>query len=62
MAVWGNDGKNPHGVFGGQKQGRKNPAKIQVVSAPHGYRPVQPSLNGVHNGNVAVSVGGTQRI
>eukprot|EP00434_Breviolum_minutum_P026143 symbB.v1.2.023115.t1/scaffold2083.1/size104221/5 len=27
-----------------------------VVSAPHGYRPVQPSLNGVHNGNVAVSV------
>ena len=29
----------------------------QVLSAPHGYHPQQPALNGVHNGNAAVSVG-----
>ena len=54
--------KTPMVFLVAKKKGRKNPAKIQVVSAPHGYRPVQPSLNGVHNGNVAVSVRGTQRI
>eukprot|EP00435_Cladocopium_sp_Y103_P012392 s1020_g3.t1 len=27
-----------------------------VLSAPHGYHPQRPALNGVHNGNAAVSV------